>query len=1175
MTPLFPSDVTPITIIQGQTGDCYLLTAIDCILNSGNEGLQLVKSLFTETEDGVYLRIKRTEIHATSNNFNPDKMKDKYIHHFDPLTNEDVFFMDKARLKAIDDARGGVQTNALALKILERISSYYYTSEWSNEDLLASIVAHNIRARHSTSSTEFVGKFIGVEAHDTRNLGEIIKLKIINPAQPVYISMSYGRPDQYGIIHSRHALRIDRVIKKSDGTYDFVLINPHNNTKREIFKLDDIKKRNYRFSVYNTNAQNHELTKVLLICPTAVGHYVFQNPQLHQLLINQQARGPLNKDIVNYFYNVYRSIPYFESLLNKLSSDDVNTLLDSILLSQGDKDKFINLFIQMIPRLELLSIIYTRDSSLDFKAIAQLIGDRSSEPLVRQELKNPEFLKRVIDVACREKCQETGCTLAQARNLIEVGLVQHYFKPSDNALSRSGGLRTLFYKQLLNQEDILHLFGSNKLFEKAVFAYIYMNGRVDETLVDALRLMDPSIIDDQFLNELLQDLDYKNPQQLFDAFFALSTVNPALAKTLSTMASARIEELFKISLEDFNALLNAQPDTDFHRWFCSTQAPMDEKRALRIIDGWIKRISEFPFDFDSCHSTQDIEHQIHLLVRQVEELIVAKPELEEAIHILGNTDGYHPGLKHALEHKIQQIRNAGALKAEVLTADIRVIESYINAINGYSISFKEVTQEQDVAPYLQALQAGLDRLVYRKDDLATAKLYLGLFHPIVMQFGEALEQKENEMQRLAQERYQYFASAKQSIANQVDRINAFQIYFAPGQTSKELVRTTDLLLKALDDCAAPTDELQRAQHVLGISGEVHPEIKKALEDKRQAIYSAAAKEKKIQYSLEIISRYEQKINVLAVSFGQLKNEKDVAQAVGAYLNQLTAIIQHTSDLQTARETLGYLGRHHPRIQLALDKKKQEIHQCANQRLDDLRKANEVIRSCAQHIRGLPVEFSGINSLEGVDNHAKSILARLDEITQNRADLVAAHQTLGLSQIHHVIVDAEKGKRETVVASADHAKEQINSYLDAQKILVQMNFSEHLEKIRSLKERLEEVAKTNKNYESAAQKAAVFYTRIEYAKQGFLNSGLPIQLNLKDFQRECVDAVSDALIVLSVHRGWKQTLVNFLSDALSVLSLGVANLMTGQARFFKTKTQSEVVIQDFSETISSIKVGGGT
>ncbi|KTD42371.1 hypothetical protein [Legionella quateirensis] len=1174
MTPLFPKDDTPITITQGQTGDCYLLTALDCIMNSGEEGLQLVKSLFTETEDGVYLRIKRTEIYATSKNFNPDKMKDKYTHHYDPATNEDVFFMDKARLKVIDSAWGGVRTNALALKIIERISSYYYTGEWPNEDPLASIVAHNIRSRHSMSSTAFVGKFIGVEAHDTKNIDEIIKLKTINPAQPVYISMSYGRPDQYGIINGRHALRIDRVIQNSDGTYDFVLINPHDNTKRETYKLDEIMKRNYRFSVYNTNTKNHELTKVLLKCSIPVGQSVFQNPKLHQLLVNQHTRNPLNENTINYFYNVYRSIPYFESILNELSPGEENDLLDSILLSQGDKDKFIYGLIQKIPRLELLSIIYAEDSTLDFKTIAGLIGDKSSEPLVRQGLKNSEYLKLVIKVACREKSREVRCTMAEARNLIELGLVQYYFKPSDNALSRSGGLRTLFHKQLFNQDDIRLLFGSNRILEKAVFNYIYMYGRVDEPLVDALKQMDLSIIDDEFLNELLQDLARKNPRQLFDALFMLNAVNPTLANALSTLACARFEVLFNRSLKDFTESLYAEPYSDFHRWFLSAQEPMNESRAQSIIDGWIQKITEFPLNFNSCNSVDAIDHQIHQLNRQVEELISLKSDLEEAVRVLGKEVGSHPELVQALEHKRSQIKSAGAQKKEMLIADTHVIDTYINAIRNYSISFKDVTTENGIRAHSQLLLAGLEGLIHHKVDLDAAKGSLGLLHPRVAQLSLELESKKREIQRLGHEHYQSFTSAKAVIAKRVHQVNSVRIHYAPSQTTDELDKKTDLLLKELDKLSVPNDELVKAQHILGISSNLHPEIQKALEEKRQAIYiTAAAEQLALKNALQIISRYEQRINAFEVNFDQLTTLQEVNRATEASLNQLGAIIQYKADLRSAEGLLGYFGRNHFSIQQALDNKRQEINQCGVRRIEALSKANEAIQSCIQQIRRVPVSFSDVITLGGVDNKVKSLFTQLDEIIQNRVDLNSAHKTLGLNHLHQNITDANREKREAIVRAATDAKEQIKSHFDAQRILVQINFAKHLETIKSLRDRLQETAKTNKNYDNAAQTAVRLYNSLQDTEQVFLNSGKPNQTNVQDFQKNCIDAVSNALPVLSDHRGWKQVLVNFLSDVLSVLSCGVANLITGQFRFFKTQTQSELVIQDFSETIRSIKVGG--
>ncbi len=207
MTPLFPRDDVAITLSQGKTGDCYLLAALDCVFNLGKEGRDAIKSLFTETDDGVIVRIKRSKQSAF---LKPEKMKGKYEYFHDTITDEDVFKISTEKLGEIDKTTIGAQTNSLAVKILERISSYYYVSDWNNDGILASVLAHNIALRHSDTSTTFVGTLLGIDAYDTRDLDQIIKLKTINPQLPVYISMSYGKPDIFGKFHGRHALRVER-----------------------------------------------------------------------------------------------------------------------------------------------------------------------------------------------------------------------------------------------------------------------------------------------------------------------------------------------------------------------------------------------------------------------------------------------------------------------------------------------------------------------------------------------------------------------------------------------------------------------------------------------------------------------------------------------------------------------------------------------------------------------------------------------------------------------------------------------------------------------------------------------------------------------------------------------------------------------------------------------------
>ena len=72
-TPLFPLNNGPISIKQGIFGDCYLLAALDCIVNSSSSGYERIKSLFTEVPGGVFVRLRHNTL---SVNLNPAFLAD-------------------------------------------------------------------------------------------------------------------------------------------------------------------------------------------------------------------------------------------------------------------------------------------------------------------------------------------------------------------------------------------------------------------------------------------------------------------------------------------------------------------------------------------------------------------------------------------------------------------------------------------------------------------------------------------------------------------------------------------------------------------------------------------------------------------------------------------------------------------------------------------------------------------------------------------------------------------------------------------------------------------------------------------------------------------------------------------------------------------------------------------
>ena len=244
MTPLFPNDKEIIIIKQGRPDDCYLLASLDCIFNLGKEGRDLVKSRFTKNVDGsVTLRIRQTDLSAY---LIPSKLIVKYTYTHDTLTNEDVFLISEDRLKEIDALEYGVQTNSLAVKILEHITPYYYSSDWVSSGPFADLLAHSFTERFDKTSTGFVAKLLGLGVYDSYDIDVIIKLKIIHPEQPIYISMASCASDL-----EKHSLRIKSIVPKGTGDYEFILVDPHDNLSETIFTFAEIIKRNPRFCVFS------------------------------------------------------------------------------------------------------------------------------------------------------------------------------------------------------------------------------------------------------------------------------------------------------------------------------------------------------------------------------------------------------------------------------------------------------------------------------------------------------------------------------------------------------------------------------------------------------------------------------------------------------------------------------------------------------------------------------------------------------------------------------------------------------------------------------------------------------------------------------------------------------------------------------------------------------------
>lgn len=301
ITPLFPENNGFISIKQRDTGDCYLLATLECFFGANTEGYALIQRLFTRVAMGVEVRFFRNE---HSRNLKINKLAENYGYRYDRIRNQDVFYISDQRLYEIDQAVEGVMTNSLAVKILERLIPYYFSCPWdTNRPVSAgrlvrsdSVNAHNFPGtRINDSETSFLGKLFGVSSLINPNTRQIIQLKNIFPNQPIYLSMQYGTPDANGVVRTRHAFKIEKtqLDKHKPGQYEFILINPSNNSLHQVYSQEHIEQNNPHFVIFETDRVVFQWFSLLLRVPDLL------NKLTHIKRLNPRFEPQTSIDIVS------------------------------------------------------------------------------------------------------------------------------------------------------------------------------------------------------------------------------------------------------------------------------------------------------------------------------------------------------------------------------------------------------------------------------------------------------------------------------------------------------------------------------------------------------------------------------------------------------------------------------------------------------------------------------------------------------------------------------------------------------------------------------------------------------------------------------------------------------------------------------------------------------------
>lgn len=687
MTPLFPDDNQKITIKQGQTGDCYLLAVLDCVLSSGKEGRDLVASMFTQNADeSVTLRIphNRHSQYLFLNNINA---KYQYVHNKN--TNTDEITISKAQLERIDENRTetspgrfkrGVSSNSLAVKILEHISSYYFATAWNQQH---SVVAHDQEDRYKgNEAAVFVSKLLGIEGRYTNNYDDIIRLKMLNPEQPLYIEMDHGEPDRDGRIHGYHALRVKR-IEKTGTSYNFVLANPWDNSKEETYSLNDIQSRNFQFCELNLDKPREELNQAIIKCPQDVGKYIYSTPTLFNLLLAMQKNGwghLYTGDALKSCVAVHKSIPYFQSLLHSLTTDEQQTMLRRMLASQGSKEEFIKQLLSRFPRINLLQKLLEQETNHEHMGEILVTVALTADEDTRRLLSSQEAFNVVVNTAIKHKAQqvhnqEQPYEPKDAQWLVEEGLLNHFFKINDSYLvTRNAGLRALCSANIFTRTHIQSWLKPESLLAKAITEVI--NSQIMLPEVKKYIESNPRIsINEGFLDKILAQVWTKDPHQLFEGLKKLNTLDTWLAKRLFPLLAAKVDHVEPGAFKRLAQKIATEPSSIFKAWFIQLQTELlphtvtiTQQQLEKINRDTQEDINKYTLVIDDAPTPSfenyqriseiDVEqnNQIHQLNSKIRSQELAYDAFFLPIEV-----------KNALEAKVREVRHAAMLaKQKVL-----------------------------------------------------------------------------------------------------------------------------------------------------------------------------------------------------------------------------------------------------------------------------------------------------------------------------------------------------------------------------------------------------------------------------------------------------------------------------------------------------------------------------
>ena len=738
--PLFPRDDQPVAIKQGRAGSCYLLVGLDCVLNQMPEGRALVKSRFEEYPDGsgaVRVKIKRN---AHSPHVDPGKLGAKYtVDQSDP--EYDYWYVPKAQVARIAQEseldlhlRPGVAGNCLAVKIIERISSYYYI-QGGGVDPGASLVAHNADQRYIGSPSAFLANLLGVQSDTVlgeyvkqtpelldRNINNLIKLKKINPNAPVYVQMLWGQ-QLAGLYHSSHALRVDRIEPDGRGSYNFYLVNPWDTSAAPtVFTLEEMKLRDPNFSHFSPSSKHADLTAVLLQANPEVGKYAYDHPDLFNTLLaikdkfselrdkpsdlkdklselkgKSSQPGTNNLDIP-FLVVLHKQYQYLFPLIDTLLTDarQAAGLLSCLRECKGNTGAFLNLFIKQLASgttPEMLLKIPFEISGPILNSLALEAKEKKDVSLTEYRyFSSSKFLNVIIQSAISQIASLLLGDTLKAKQIVEQELVNFYLS-GDIKLLKNPYVKPFFSAGICKLSSLTEIIPQSIFMSKALTYFMIPGELSQKNVTDFIQTRTIRDVNEEFVSDFFSKERCANPRAFLGNLQKLSATNPDLAKHLAEIARQKMDEFVPGSYLLFEKTLTSAADSALKLWLTGAAQSHIAIAATGVINKIIAEIVRFPIVFEKENKNEAIVLSTKIMQLQLRQL-VKSPEFVEAKRVLGLVTN-PPEVEKALAEKMQIIDvQANGLQHKIQAN--KDIDRCFDKIVNFDLKFTTETPLKDI-----------------------------------------------------------------------------------------------------------------------------------------------------------------------------------------------------------------------------------------------------------------------------------------------------------------------------------------------------------------------------------------------------------------------------------------------------------------------------------------------